>query len=84
MPHIATLREPRRELDDVALAEGIAGVGDEVVRDARVGLAEVRVPGRMAVADADGAVHAADGDDGAGFEGVGVLAEGGGCDGRRG
>lgn len=82
MPHIATLRKPRRELDDVALAEGIARVGDEVVRDARVGLAEVGIPDCVAVGDADGAVHAADGDDGACFEGVGVFAEGGGCDGR--
>jgi hypothetical protein len=54
------------------------------VRDLGVGLAKVRVPGCMAVADANCAVHAADGDDGAGFEGVGVLAEGRGCDGRRG
>jgi hypothetical protein len=52
------------------------------VRDARVGLAEVGIPDCVAVGDADGAVHAADGDDGACFEGVGVFAEGGGCDGR--
>lgn len=36
------------------------------------------VPDGVTVADADGAVHAADGDDGAGLGLVGVAAEGGG------
>lgn len=43
-----------------------------------VELADVSVPGCVAVADAHGAVHAADGDYGAGFQGGGVVAQSGG------
>lgn len=41
----------------------------------------MRVPDGVAVADADGAVHTANGDDSAGFGLVGVAAEGGRDDG---
>ena len=43
-----------------------------------VELANVSVPECVAVADTHCAVHAADGDDGAGFQGGGVVAQSGG------
>lgn len=43
-----------------------------------VELADVSVPGCVAVADSHCAVHAADRNDGAGFQGGGVVAQSGG------
>jgi hypothetical protein len=47
------------------------------VRLLSVVFADVPVPCDVFVQDADGAVHPADGDDGAGFQGRGVGAEAG-------
>ena len=73
--HVAALRGAGRKLNHVALAQGVAGIGDQVASFLRVVFADVLVPEVVAVENGHGALHASDGDDGAGLEGVGVVAE---------
>lgn len=58
--HRTALRKPRRELDHVALTQGVLRVCNEEVGYFAVGFADLGVVGGVVVGDADGAVHFAD------------------------
>lgn len=75
--HATALWCSGRELNHVSLAQRVARVGDQVGRHLGVCLADVGVVDGVAVGDADGAVHLADGEDGSGLDGVRVAADGG-------
>lgn len=65
---VAALRGAGGELDHVALAQGVAGVRDEEASFLGIVFPDTLVPEVVAEGDGDGALHAPDRDDGAGFQ----------------